>query len=228
MQNQWKVNAFHETISEIMSEHLRSQTPSSVISIGDGDGEREACLGLCRQLGVTNWYFKSLKLLGQPTCDQLISEHVLIQQTFIEILKVKQSLDMTILDYNIPGPPPLTPPPSVPTPVAPTHPMVPLRPAAFRSAPTLPKSTVSREETILPRRVLNETRLATPPRTPSGSRPSSTASGNGTDAYIDLISEQLRHHPFHNHPPGPAGSQPRLPVVGNAVPPTSKTKLLQR
>ncbi|PHJ25182.1 hypothetical protein CSUI_000963 [Cystoisospora suis] len=99
-QRRWKTRVFEEIINDVFGDRLRDGTECSVISIGDGDGEREACLEMCRTLGVSEWFFKSLKLLAQPTCSQLISEHMLIQQAFTDIMKVRQSLDMAILDYK--------------------------------------------------------------------------------------------------------------------------------
>lgn len=99
-QRRWKTRVFEEIINDVFGDRLRDGTECSVISIGDGDGEREACLEMCRTLGVSEWFFKSLKLLAQPTCSQLISEHMLIQQAFADIMKVRQSLDMAILDYK--------------------------------------------------------------------------------------------------------------------------------
>ncbi|PFH32076.1 hypothetical protein BESB_020170 [Besnoitia besnoiti] len=99
-QRQWKIQVFEELINDVFGDRMREGTECTVISIGDGEGEREACLEMCRNLGVNEWLFKSLKLLAQPTCNQLISEHILVQQAFPEILKVPQSLDMAILDYK--------------------------------------------------------------------------------------------------------------------------------
>lgn len=99
-QKQWKIKVFEELINDVFGERMRDGSECSIVSIGDGEGEREACLEMCRNLGINEWLFKSLKLLSQPTCQQLSSQHVLIQQAFLDILKVRQSLDMAILDYK--------------------------------------------------------------------------------------------------------------------------------
>ncbi|KAF8818758.1 hypothetical protein IE077_004326 [Cardiosporidium cionae] len=99
-QRHWKLKIFEEAIRYAFEKQAQSGKDCCVISIGDGEGEREACLEMWRQTGVNEWMFKSLKLLAQPTCNQLISEHLLIQQAFPDILKVPQSLDMAILDYK--------------------------------------------------------------------------------------------------------------------------------
>ncbi|KAF8819069.1 hypothetical protein IE077_004303 [Cardiosporidium cionae] len=99
-QRHWKLKIFEEAIRYAFEKQVQNGKDCCVISIGDGEGEREACLEMWRQTGVNEWMFKSLKLLAQPTCNQLISEHLLIQQAFPDILKVPQSLDMAILDYK--------------------------------------------------------------------------------------------------------------------------------
>ncbi|OEH79436.1 hypothetical protein cyc_06913 [Cyclospora cayetanensis] len=100
-QRLWKVRVFTELVTETLGPLVALEGgPCCVVSIGDGEGEREACLELCRSLPGAHWLFKSLKLLGQPTCSQLASQHLLLQQAFRDILLVPQSLDMTVLDYK--------------------------------------------------------------------------------------------------------------------------------
>ncbi|KAL8455571.1 hypothetical protein Emag_000700 [Eimeria magna] len=100
-QRLWKTHVFSEIVGDTLGPLAAAGEPCCLISIGDGEGEREACMQLCRSLPGKGWLFKSLKLLMQPSCSQLTSQHLLLQQAFKDILLVQQSLDMTILDYQL-------------------------------------------------------------------------------------------------------------------------------
>ncbi|KAL8447072.1 hypothetical protein Emed_004660 [Eimeria media] len=100
-QRLWKTHVFSEIVGDTLGPLAAAGEPCCLISIGDGEGEREACMQLCRSLPGKGWLFKSLKLLMQPSCSQLTSQHLLLQQAFNDILLVQQSLDMAILDYQL-------------------------------------------------------------------------------------------------------------------------------
>ncbi|KAL8274851.1 hypothetical protein Esti_001203 [Eimeria stiedai] len=100
-QRLWKTHVFSEIVGDTLGPLAAAGEPCCLISIGDGEGEREACMQLCRSLPGKGWLFKSLKLLMQPSCSQLTSQHLLLQQAFTDILLVQQSLDMAILDYQL-------------------------------------------------------------------------------------------------------------------------------
>lgn len=269
-QRRWKTRVFEEIINDVFGDRLRDGTECSVISIGDGDGEREACLEMCRTLGVTEWFFKSLKLLAQPTCSQLISEHLLIQQAFADIMKVRQSLDMAILDYKNNGGEPGAPsqqqpgalsspctsgPPPRPLPLSP-----PSTAGAMMATPNISGVTGATTLGSLQRapsicnsgsRPSSGTTVVTPTGSHAGGEPTDVeASWNrgpptsmcqkhtvlkaaeplpNTDAFVDLISDQLKSQ---HEPSAGAAVSMALPRSNTFTPGgstlTEKVKLLRR
>ncbi|CBZ51139.1 conserved hypothetical protein [Neospora caninum Liverpool] len=261
-QRQWKIQVFEEMINDVFGDRMRDGTECTIISIGDGEGEREACLEMCRNLGVNEWLFKSLKLLAQPTCNQLISEHILIQQAFPEILKVPQSLDMAILDYKNCGSEP-APQPTVAQPVAngsmqpaapPSNPNAspPTFPSFSRSATTL--GNLQRKPSMYTGAGAGPTDRGAvaslnaghagaekarsgawngssatslfPKTAVSGGKAESSAN---TDAFVDLISDQLKsqHEPAAAGIPG-AVLPRRKSSFATAGGYTEKTNILRR
>jgi len=70
----------------------------NVISIGDGDAERVASLRLQAQCAGQKPEFrmKSLKLHEMPTCQQLFSQHEMLQQRLTDIVTYNGCLDLKV------------------------------------------------------------------------------------------------------------------------------------
>ncbi|EPT27987.1 hypothetical protein TGPRC2_289910 [Toxoplasma gondii TgCatPRC2] len=231
-QRQWKIQVFEEMINDVFGDRMRDGTECTVISIGDGEGEREACLEMCRNLGVNEWLFKSLKLLAQPTCNQLISEHLLVQQAFPEILKVPQSLDMAILDYKNCGgadsahqtsvnpPAGHAQPASTPTVPStspsfsrssPTPGNLQRKPSMYNGSSLTDRGTVvssmnGHGGTQKPRGAAARNGVSATALYPKSAMAGGKSEAANTDAFVDLISDQLKSQ--HEPGSGLAGSMP--------------------
>jgi len=82
---------------------------TNIISIGDGDAERTASLRLSaphpcasdQKLGSRR--IKSLKLVDLPTCQQLISQHEMLQIRLADVVAFQGSLDLKSRFSSCPG-----------------------------------------------------------------------------------------------------------------------------
>lgn len=92
--HRWKIEVFHEilfpsfTVKETMHEYQH------VLSIGDGNGEREA-LHTMKSLSA-DFYAKSIKFLTQPTFQQLQSQLKLMTKHLKEFCLQNNDLDLKI------------------------------------------------------------------------------------------------------------------------------------
>ncbi|UKK01229.1 hypothetical protein MACK_002042 [Theileria orientalis] len=95
-QKHWKYFIFIDLIEEQFIRQLKSGEPFSVISIGDGSEEREACMKLVGIFKNQGWTFKNLKFLNQPSYNCLTLEHVLLQKSFKNFIEIDSSADLCI------------------------------------------------------------------------------------------------------------------------------------
>ncbi|EKX72734.1 conserved hypothetical protein [Theileria equi strain WA] len=95
-QKHWKYFIFIDLIEEQFIRQLKSGEPFSVISIGDGSEEREACMKLIGIFKNQAWTFKNLKFLNQPSYGCLTLQHVLLQKSFQNFLDMDSSADLCI------------------------------------------------------------------------------------------------------------------------------------
>lgn len=95
-QRHWKYFIFIDLIEEQFVRQLKSGEPFSVISIGDGSEEREACMKLVGVFKNQGWTFKNLKFLTQPSYNCLTLEHLLLQKSFKNFIEIDTSADLCI------------------------------------------------------------------------------------------------------------------------------------
>ncbi|CCF72827.1 HAD domain ookinete protein, putative (HADO) [Babesia microti strain RI] len=95
-QKNWKYVALMQLVQQLFSEQLCRKQECSVVSIGDGDSERDACLEIAKNFNSHGWKVKIVKFIYQPTCKSLILQHQLIEKNINQILHTPNSLDMEV------------------------------------------------------------------------------------------------------------------------------------
>ncbi|KAK2196173.1 HAD-like superfamily [Babesia duncani] len=96
-QKHWKYFIFIDLIEEHFIRQLKTYEPFTVLSIGDGIEEREACMKLASIFTNKNWVFKNLKFLSQPTFGCLHQQHILLKRSFQSLIDMKNTVDLCIL-----------------------------------------------------------------------------------------------------------------------------------
>ncbi|EAN31196.1 hypothetical protein TpMuguga_03g00459 [Theileria parva strain Muguga] len=95
-QKHWKYFIFIDLIEEQFIRQLKTGDSFSLISIGDGSEEREACMKLVGIFKNQGWTFKNLKFLNQPSYNCLTLEHILLQKSFKNFIDIQSSADLCI------------------------------------------------------------------------------------------------------------------------------------
>ena len=93
----WKKLVF----KELMSEYSKTESTNeikNIISIGDADYELHALINLYDEFGENKKYYKSVKLINDPSYDTIIDQLEVLNKTAIKMINLRKHLDLKFVD----------------------------------------------------------------------------------------------------------------------------------
>jgi len=94
----WKKLVFKQLMidySKFNPDHIGVK---NIISIGDADYELHALINLYDEFGEVNKYYKSVKLLSDPSYDTIIDQLEVLHKTTTKMINLKKHLDLKFIN----------------------------------------------------------------------------------------------------------------------------------